>query len=54
MAGAFQQIDKLEKTKVEVEKTADYKDLFPVLLLAAALLVAAEALLSKTLWRRLP
>jgi hypothetical protein len=54
MDATFREIDRLEKTKVEVEKTAEYRDLFAPLLLVAALLVAAEALLSQTLWRRLP
>jgi Ca-activated chloride channel family protein len=54
MTGAFHEIDHLEKTKIEVEKSADYHDYFPLLLLLAASLLAAEALLSQTLWRRLP
>jgi Ca-activated chloride channel family protein len=54
MDATFREIDRLEKTKIEVEKTADYRDLFAPLLAAAALLVAAEAILSQTLWRRLP
>jgi Ca-activated chloride channel family protein len=54
MDSTFKEIDRLEKTKIEVEKTAEYHDYFPWLLLAATLLLAAEALLSQTLWRRLP
>ena len=54
MDNTFKEIDRLEKTKVEVEKTADYRDFFPIFLLAAALLLATEAILSQTLWRRLP
>ncbi len=54
MDSTFKEIDRLEKTKIEVEKTAEYHDYFPLLLLAATLLLAAEALLSQTLWRRLP
>ena len=54
MDATFREIDRLEKTKIEVEKTADYRDLFAPLLAASALLVAAEAILSQTLWRRLP
>ena len=50
----FREIDRLEKTKVEVEKSTDYRDFFPWLLLAAALLLGVEMLLSQTLWRRLP
>ncbi len=54
MGKAFQEIDRLEKTKIEIEKSVDYHDYFPWLLLAAAVLLAAEALLSQTLWRRIP
>lgn len=50
----FKEIDRLEKTKIEVEKTAHYRDYFPIFLLIAALLLGAEAILSQTLWRRLP
>jgi len=50
----FREIDRLEKTKIEVEKSADYRDFFAWLLAAAVLLLGAEALLSQTLWRRLP
>jgi Ca-activated chloride channel family protein len=54
MNSTFKEIDRLEKTKIEVEKTAEYHDYFSWLLLAATLLLAAEALLSQTLRRRLP
>jgi Ca-activated chloride channel family protein len=54
MDKTFSEIDRLEKTKIEVEKTADYHDYFRWLLLIAALLLAGEAMLSQTLWRRLP
>lgn len=54
MSDTFKEIDRLEKTKVAMDKTTDYHDCFHWFLLAAALLIAAEALLSQTLWRRLP
>lgn len=50
----FNEIDKLEKSKVEVEKIAQYRDLFPWLLMAGLACLTAEILLSQTLWRRLP
>ena len=50
----FSEIDKLEKSKVDVEKTAQYRDLFPWLLMAGLVCLGAEILLSQTLWRRLP
>ena len=54
MDATFREIDRLEKTKIEVEKSADYHDDFPPFLGIAALLLGAEAILSQTLWRRLP
>ena len=50
----FGEIDKLEKSKVEVEKIAQYRDLFPWFLVAGLVCLGAEILLSQTLWRRLP
>ena len=50
----FNEIDQMEKTKVNVEKTADYRDLFPMFLLAGFALLGSEVLLSQTVWKRLP
>jgi len=50
----FSEIDKMEKTKIEVEKTAEYRDLFSWFLMAGFALLGAEVLLSQTLWKRLP
>jgi len=50
----FGEIDKLEKSKVEVEKTAHYRDLFMWFLIPGLACVALEILLSQTVWRRLP
>lgn len=50
----FGEIDKLEKSKVEVEKIAQYRDLFPWFVGAGLALLVLEILLSQTLWRRLP
>jgi Ca-activated chloride channel family protein len=54
MDKTFHEIDRMEKTKVEVEKNADYRDLFPSLLVLCMMLLGAEAILSQTIWRRLP
>ena len=54
MDKTFKEIDRLEKTKIEIEKSADYHDFFPLFLAGAVLLLGAEAFLSQTLWRRLP
>ena len=50
----FGEIDKLEKSKVEVEKTAQYRDLFMWFLIPGLAFLALEILLSQTVWRRLP
>ena len=50
----FGEIDKLEKSKVEVEKIAQYRDLFPWFAGTGLALLTLEILLSQTLWRRLP
>jgi Ca-activated chloride channel family protein len=54
MDKTFREIDRMEKTKIEVEKSADYRDLFPLFLALGVILLGAEAVLSQTLWRLLP
>jgi Ca-activated chloride channel homolog len=50
----FAEIDTLEKSKVEVEKTAQYRDLFHWFLIPGVLCLLIHILLSQTVWRRLP
>ena len=50
----FGEIDKLEKSKVEVEKTAQYRDVFMWFLIPGLAFLALEILFSQTIWRRLP
>ena len=50
----FSEIDKLEKSKIEIEKIAQYRDLFPWFLLAGISLLGIELVASQTIWRRLP
>ena len=50
----FAEIDKLEKSKIEVEKTAQYRDLFQWFLIPGLACLLLEMLLSQTLLRRLP
>jgi Ca-activated chloride channel family protein len=50
----FAEIDELEKSKVEVQQVAQYRDLFPWFVLVGTVLLAAETFLGQTLWRRLP
>lgn len=54
LQGIFDEIDELEKSEVEVQKVAQYKDLFPWFVLVGAVLLAAETVLGQTIWRRLP
>ena len=50
----FSEIDKMEKTKIEVERTAQYRDLFHYILIPGIACLLLEILLSQTVWRRLP
>ena len=47
-------IDKLEKSTVELTKYTNYRDLFPWLLAAGLGLLCAHTALSQTVWRKLP
>jgi Ca-activated chloride channel family protein len=50
----YNEIDRLEKTEVEVKKYQRYHELFPWVVLPAFLLVMLELILGQTVWRRLP
>ncbi|MFI0348267.1 MAG: VWA domain-containing protein [Chthoniobacterales bacterium] len=50
----FHEIDRLEKSTVTIDRNVDYKDLFWWLVATASILLAAELLLSQTIWRRIP
>ncbi len=50
----FEEIDQLEKSQVEVQQVAQYRDLFPWFVALGTMLLATETLLGQTLWRRLP
>ena len=50
----FNEIDKLEKTKIEAERIAEYRDLFPWFLIVGVSLLVLEIAASQTIWRRLP
>ncbi|MEO8205170.1 MAG: VWA domain-containing protein [Chthoniobacterales bacterium] len=54
LEGIFADIDKLEKSKIEIEKIAQYRDLFPWFLMAGLGVLTLEIILSQTTWRRLP
>lgn len=50
----FSEIDQLEKSEVEVQKVAQYRDLFPWFVGAGLALLILEIILGQTIWRRLP
>ena len=50
----FGDIDKMEKTTVKVKKYQQYRDLFPICIMAGCGLLAAQLALSQTIWRKLP
>ncbi len=50
----FGEIDKLEKSKIKVEKTAQYREIFMWFLIPGLAFLVLEILLSQTIWRRLP
>ncbi|MFL6584645.1 MAG: VWA domain-containing protein [Chthoniobacterales bacterium] len=50
----FGDIDKLEKTTVQVKKHQQYRDLFPACIMAGCGLLVAQLVLSNTLWKKLP
>ncbi len=50
----YDEIDKMEKTEAVISKYTEYKELFPWLILAGALLLMLEIVLGQTIFRRLP
>lgn len=50
----YDEIDRLEKTEIEVKKFQRYRELFHWFVLAGLVLVLLEIILSNTVWRRLP
>ncbi len=50
----YDDIDKLEKTEVEVKRYVQIKELFHWAVIAGALLLLLEVVLGQTVWRRLP
>jgi Ca-activated chloride channel family protein len=50
----YDQIDRLEKTEVQVKKFQRYRELFPLVVLPGLALLLLEVSLSHTVWRKLP
>jgi Ca-activated chloride channel family protein len=53
-ANIYDEIDKLERTEVDVKKFAHHRELFQFLIVGGLALLALEQLLKHTVWRRLP
>jgi Ca-activated chloride channel family protein len=54
LVSIYEEIDRLEKTDVEVQHYERYRELFPWVVLAGLVLLLMEIILSHTVWRRLP
>lgn len=50
----FQEIDRLEKTNIEIEKNVNHQDFFSVLIALGMILLLLEAILLQTRWRKIP
>jgi Ca-activated chloride channel family protein len=50
----YEQIDKLEKSTVELSQYKQYRELFPWCIGAGLAIIALGAVLGETVWRRLP
>lgn len=50
----YNEIDRLEKTEASVKKYQQYQDIFECLALPGLVLILLEAILSHTVWRKLP
>jgi Ca-activated chloride channel family protein len=50
----YDEIDRMEKTEVEVKKYERYQELFPWVVLPGLALVLLEIILNNTAWRKLP
>jgi Ca-activated chloride channel homolog len=50
----YSEIDQLEKTTVSVKKYQQYRELFPMTVLAGCSLLLLQLLLAQTIWKKLP
>jgi Ca-activated chloride channel homolog len=50
----YEDIDKMEKSTVQVKKYQQYRDLFPICIMSACGLLLGQILLSQTIWKKLP
>ena len=54
LRSVYEEIDRMEKSDVESVRYVDYRELFPGFALLGLALVAVEAALGNTVFRRLP
>lgn len=54
LASIYEEISRLEKTEVRVKEYLQYRDLYPLFLLPAFLLIGLISVLELGVWRRLP
>jgi Ca-activated chloride channel family protein len=54
LVSIYEEIDRFEKTEVEVKHYQRYRELFPWLALPGLVLLLLEIILGQTVWRRLP
>ena len=50
----YEEIDKLEKTEVEINKYQRFRELYPYFVLSGLAILLLEVILGNTVWRRLP
>jgi Ca-activated chloride channel homolog len=54
LVAIYEEIDRMEKTEVEVNHYERYRELFPWVVLPGVVLLILEIILGNTVWRRLP
>ena len=54
MKNIYADIDRLEKTDIEVKKYTQYDELFPWAIVPGMFFLLLEVILSHTIWRKLP
>jgi Ca-activated chloride channel family protein len=54
LRSVYDEIDRLEKTEVEVKKYQRYRELFPLVALPGLVVLLLEVILNHTVWRKLP
>ncbi len=50
----YEDIDKLEKSTVQVKKYQEHRDLFPICIMSGGGLLLAALILSQTIWKKIP